>query len=97
MTQLDTTFIDEAGLASLSDEQKETMLAYVYKTLYARMGIRFATDATEEQLAEFEQQDEANIATWLETAFPNYDEVAEEELAIIKTELTEMAPDVLAA
>jgi len=100
MKRLDETIFDETGLGALTAEKKQRMMAYVYKTLETRVGIRLATEATEVQLREFtelvDKGDEQSVFTWLEQ-FPELERLATEELAEIKSELTNMAQDVLDA
>jgi hypothetical protein len=101
MQQLDETIFDEAGLGSLTAEEKERMLAYVAKTLETRVGIRLASEATKEQLEEFtevsSQGDEDKTMAWLEQSFPGFQKIVAEELDEIKGELADMAQEVLQA
>jgi hypothetical protein len=56
---------------------------------------------TNEQLDEFEQyfeaKDDAGAFKWLETNFPNYKEIVQEEFDKLKSEVAQSAPQILAA
>lgn len=101
MKPLDETIFDDTGLSSLTPEQKTRMLTYVEQTLLTRVGIRLTTDASKEQLDEFmkvsEQDDDEVTLKWLAESFPNFQTIVEEELAEIKTDLTDVAEEVLNA
>lgn len=99
--QLDETIFDEAGLGELTPEEKKRMLAYAYKTLETRVGIRLAEVASKEQLEEFSklsgEGNDEKLFAWLEGAFPDFQKIVQEELSEIKSELADMAQEVLEA
>ena len=101
MKQLDETIFEEVGLNDLTPAEKERMLSYVAKTLETRVGIRLTAEATREQLKQFtklvDQMDDNQTLAWLEKSFPNSQTILEEELGEIKTELADMAQEVLQA
>lgn len=101
MFKLDDDFLAQLGLAALPAEDKKKMLAHIYETLELRVGMRLAQNMSDAQLDEFEKlmdaNDEAGALTWLETNVPNYKEVVAEELEKLKSEISAMAPQILAA
>jgi hypothetical protein len=101
MKQINETIFDEVGLKDLTPDEKHRMLGYITKTLDTRIGIRLATEAKKEQLVEFDklsaQDNDENTLNWLEQSFPNFQFIYDEELNILKTELADMAPEILKA
>jgi hypothetical protein len=101
MFKLDDNFLAELGLAALPAEEKKKMLAHIYETLELRVGMKLAENMSDAQLDEFEKLmdggNEAGALTWLETNVPNYKEVVASELEVLKAEITQTAPMILAA
>jgi hypothetical protein len=99
MFKLDNTFLEELGLGTLPPVEKNKMLAHIYETLEMRVGMKLAEQMTNEQLDEFERyinaQDEAGALKWLETNFPNYKAVVAEELEKLKSEISQVAPQIV--
>ena len=100
MFKLDNNFLIELGLGSLPADEKNKMLAHIYETLEMRVGMKLAEQMTDEQLDEFEgyinRNDEAGALTWLESNFPNYKQVVAEELERLKSEIKQVAPQIVA-
>ena len=100
MFKLDNAFLEELGLGTLPPVEKNKMLAHIYETLEMRVGMKLAEQMTNEQLDEFERyinaQDEAGALKWLETNFPNYKAVVAEELEKLKSEISQVAPQIVA-
>jgi len=98
---LDKNLLDELGLASLVEDEKTSLLNHIYETLEMRVGIRLADQMTNEQLDEFEKyfeaKDDNGAFHWLETNFPNYKEIVQEEFNKLKEEVRQSAPQILAA
>src|SRR5207253_686777 len=63
--------------------------------------IRLADQMTNQQLDEFEKyfeaKDDAGAFKWLETNFPNYKEIVQQEFDKLKAEVTQTAPQILAS
>lgn len=101
MFKLDDNFLYELGLGSLPPEEKNQMLAHIYNTLELNVGMQLANQMTDAQLTEFEsyvdRNDEAGALKWLETNFPNYKDVVAQELEKLKTEIRQVAPQILAS
>ena len=101
MLKIDNSLLQEVGLATLPDAEKNSFLRHVYETLEMRVGIRLADQMTNEQLDEFERyfeaKDDAGAFKWLETNFPNYKDIVQQEFDKLKAEVAQSAPQILAA
>jgi hypothetical protein len=101
MLKIDNSLLEEIGLGGLPEAEKNSFLKHVYETLEMRVGVRLADQMTNEQLDEFEQyfeaKDDAGAFKWLETNFPNYKEIVQEEFDKLKAEVAQSAPQILAA
>jgi hypothetical protein len=101
MLKIDNSLLVEIGLSGLPDAEKNSFLKHVYETLEMRVGIRLADQMSNEQLDEFERyfeaKDDAGAFKWLETNFPNYKDIVQEEFDKLKAEVAQTAPQILAA
>lgn len=101
MFKLDNALLEELGLGSLPNDEKNKMLAHIYETLEMRVGVKLAEQMTNEQLDEFESfidsNDEPGALKWLETNFPDYKKVVADELEKLKAEIKVSAPQIVAA
>lgn len=101
MLKIDDNLLQELGLGTLPAEEKRSLLTHIYETLEMRVGMRLADQMTNEQLDEFETyfeaKDDAGAFKWLETNFPNYKEIVNEEFEKLKAEVGQSAPQILAA
>jgi len=101
MIKLDDSLLAELGLTALPPEEKQKLLRHIYETLEKRVGTTLAMQMSEQQLKEFEQfieqEDEAGALHWLETNFPNYKDVVAREFEIIKNEVRQAVPQILAS
>lgn len=101
MLKIDNNLLQELGLGSLPDSEKNSLLKHIYETLEMRVGMRLADQMTNQQLDEFEQyfeaKDDAGAFKWLESNFPNYKDIVQEEFDKLKTEVGQAAPQILAA
>lgn len=99
--KIDNDLLQQLGLASLPDAEKNSLLRHIYETLEMRVGMRLADQMTNEQLDEFEKyfdaKDDAGAFKWLETNFPNYKEIVQEEFDKLKAEVGQSAPQILSA
>ncbi len=100
MIKLDDNLLTELGLQSLPAEEKKALLKHIYETLEMRVGTTLARQMTDAQLDEFESfinsNDEAGALRWLETNFPNYKDVVAQEFEVLKGEIRQAAPQILA-
>lgn len=98
---VDIDFLNTLGLGSLPVDEKNKLLQAIYERLEMNVGMRLAERMTDSQLDEFEgfidRNDEAGALRWLETNFPNYKQVVAEELEKLKVEISQSAPQILAA
>lgn len=101
MLKIDNTLLVEIGLGGLPETEKNSFLKHIYETLEMRVGIRLADQMSNEQLDEFERyfeaKDDAGAFKWLETNFPNYKEIVQQEFDKLKAEVAQNAPQILAA
>ena len=101
MLKIDDNLLQELGLGSLPPDDKRGLLSHIYETLEMRVGMRLADQMTNEQLDEFEMyfeaKDDAGAFKWLETNFPNYKDIVNEEFEKLKSEVAQSAPQILAA
>jgi hypothetical protein len=100
MLKIDNSLLVEVGLGSLPEAEKNGFLKHIYETLEMRVGIRLADQMSNDQLDEFERyfeaKDDAGAFKWLETNFPNYKDIVQEEFDKLKTEVAQTAPQILA-
>lgn len=101
MLKIDNNLLQEIGLAALPDTEKNSLLKHIYETLEMRVGMRLADQMTNEQLDEFEHyfeaKDDAGAFAWLESNFPNYKDIVQQEFDKLKQEVAVAAPQILAA
>jgi len=101
MLKIDNSLLVEIGLDSLPAAEKNSFLKHIYETLEMRVGIRLADQMSNEQLDEFERyfeaKDDAGAFRWLETNFPNYKDIVQQEFDKLKAEVAQSAPQILAA
>ncbi len=101
MIKLDDNLLQELGLGVLPPEEKKRMLAHIYETLEMRVGMELAKQMSDAQLNEFEEfinrNDEAGALRWLETNFPNYKDVVAAEFEKLKSEVRQVAPQIVAS
>lgn len=101
MLKIDNSLLQEVGLGALPETEKNSFLKHIYETLEMRVGIRLADQMSNEQLDEFEKyfeaKDDAGAFKWLETNFPNYKEIVQQEFDKLKAEVAQSAPQIIAA
>ena len=101
MIQINNNLLEEIGLGSLPEPDKRSLLNHIYETLELRVGMRLAEQMSNEQLDEFERyfqaKDEQGAFRWLETNFPNYKDIVQQEFEKLKSEVAQSAPQILSA
>ena len=101
MLKIDNNLLQDIGLGTLPDTEKNSLLKHIYETLEMRVGMRLADQMTNEQLDEFERyfeaKDDAGAFAWLESNFPNYKDIVQEEFDKLKSEVDQAAPQILSA
>lgn len=81
-------FLQEMGLSSMPEEQKQKFLAYIQEELEIRIGQRIAKGLTEVQLNEFDMiTDQAEAVRWLEKNRPDYREIVNRTIEEMKAEI----------
>ncbi|HUC87604.1 MAG TPA: DUF5663 domain-containing protein [Candidatus Binatia bacterium] len=106
--KLDNQLLEELGLAALPPQEKQAILRQILETLEMRVGTTLASRMSDAQLDEFErlmpaegddqntiQQKEQQALQWLESNFPNYKQVVNDELEKLKAEIRQSAPQIL--
>ena len=99
--KIDHDLLQELGLGGLPEQEKVSLLNHIYETLEMRVGVRLADQMSNEQLEEFEKyfdaKDDQGAFRWLETNFPNYKEIVQEEFDKLRQEVAQSAPQILQA
>lgn len=101
MIKIDASLLQELGLDTLPTNEKDGLLKHIYETLEMRVGMRLADQMSNQQLDEFEKyfeaKDDAGAFKWLETNFPNYKDIVQQEFDKLKIEVAQSSPQILAA
>ena len=86
--QFDEKFLQEMGLASMPEDQKQKFLEFVQEELEVRIGERISKGLTEAQLNEFDMiTDQVEAARWLEKNRPDYREIVTRTIEEMKEEI----------
>lgn len=75
MFQLDDNFLNDVGLTSLPDDQKQAFLQHIYEELELRVGTKLSEGLTEQQMGEFEafvDQSEDQVRQWFTANMSDY-------------------------
>jgi hypothetical protein len=98
--KLDNNLLEELGLGALPEQEKQLLLRQIYEKLEMNVGVRLADQMSNEQLDEFEKfvdaNDDKGAFQWLESNFPNYKDVVNQEFEKLKAEIRQYAPQMLA-
>ena len=77
MFQLDDNFLQEVGLGSLPDDQKQAFLAHFREHLEMIVGTKLSEGLSDQQLDEFESfidRKSDRVNAWLAANAPNYEQ-----------------------
>jgi len=100
MIKLDMQLLDSIGLAELPVAEKKAILQHIYESLETRVGARFASTMSEQQLDEFDDlmksKDDAAAFNFLQTKFPNYKDIVQEEFEKLKNEVFSVSAQIVA-
>jgi len=101
MIQINDNLLKEVGLGDLPQEERAALLNHIYETLELRVGMRLAEQMNESQFDEFEHffqsKDDKGAYNWLQTNFPNYKDVVQEEFDKLKKEVAVDSAKILSA
>ncbi len=101
MIKLDQELLVSLGLGNLSEKDQKDLLNHMLETLQMRLGLRLTNQMTEEQFNEFQiyadNQDQASAFKWLETNFPNYKEITQNEFDNLCEEVKQSSAAIIAS
>lgn len=81
-------FLQEMGLSSMPEDQKQKFLDYVQRETEIRIGERISKGLSEVQLNEFDMITDQNEATkWLKDNRPDYREIVNHTIEELKSEI----------
>jgi hypothetical protein len=99
--KIDSALLHEIGLGALPEPVASDLLRHIYETLEMRVGVQLADAMTNDQLDEFERyfeaKDDSGAFAWLETNFPNYQEIVATQFAALKQEIAANSDAILAS
>lgn len=97
--QLDESLLEDLGITGLNMEEKNSLLAEIFRGLNLRMGIRIAEAVGPDKLAELTELTDAGkdaeANQWIIDNVPNYQDIANEELEKYKTEVKKTSQSIL--
>ena len=86
--EFDEKFLQEMGLGSMPEEEKQNFLRYLQEELEVRIGEQISKGLTETQLNEFDMlTDQAAATKWLETYCPDYRDIVNRTIEEMKAEI----------
>lgn len=107
--ELDTTFLEDIGLAGLDSAEQEKLLGQFREALELRISTRIVEGLSDEQLDEFEnfapddadddqtaEQKQEQAFVWLQRTQPDYTAVVTEEIELLKQVIMSRSDDVIA-
>lgn len=84
----DEQFLEEMGLSSMAEEEKQKFLNYIQEELEVRIGQRISKGLSDTQLNEFDLiTDPAEAAKWLAENRPDYREIVASTISEMKDEI----------
>lgn len=94
MVQIDDQFLDDLGLSSIPQDQKDLMRADITESLADRIGVKAEQVLSKDKLAELDgvingaRGNQAVIDGWLVANLPDYQQIIDAEVAKIKEEIS---------
>ena len=86
--EFDEKFLQEMGLSSMPENEKQKFLDYLQEELEVRIGERISRGLTEVQLNQFDMiTDQAEATKWLEANRPDYREIVNRTIEEMKAEI----------
>ncbi|HEX9679286.1 MAG TPA: DUF5663 domain-containing protein [Candidatus Saccharimonadales bacterium] len=99
MIKLDHKLLAQLGLGQLSTETKDSLLKHLYDKLELNVGTVIASQLSEQQLSQFEalidDHKQAEALEWLQANYPDYKQVVEQQLELLKKELKASAKQII--
>ena len=93
MIPVDESLLKDLRLSQMTAGDKQRLLADIGEVLEARIGDTLVRNLSDQELAQFEQlQSQGNAQAaeqWLLQRFPNYQQIAVQELQLLKSEIKE--------
>lgn len=93
MIKLDEQLLYDLGLRDLLANHKNVILQAIYSELEGRVGASLVARMSDQQLDEFEAftkaKDDPGAFHWLESNFPEYKSVVQDEFAKLRVELSD--------
>lgn len=90
MINIDYNFLDELGLGAVDSQEKDLMIADIKAALQSRLGEAVEQkldDQKAEELANLSEEKPETVEAWLQTNLPDYQQIIEQEIQKIKTEI----------
>ncbi len=89
---IDYKFLDDLGLASVPDDQKDLMIQDINQILQERIGARADEALTDEKRQELDNlltsnTDQATVQNWFSANLPNYPQLIQAEVERVKAEI----------
>jgi len=85
----------ELGIDKMPQEEREVFMAQIEDTLEKRVGMHFAEHMTDAEMEEFNSvidKDPDQAMEWLMQKFPDYVQVVQEQILIIKDDIKSLLP-----
>lgn len=93
MIKLDDQLLSDLGLRDLPADHKNVVLRAIYSELQMRVGTTLAGQMSQQQLGEFDglfkADDHQGAFNWLESNFPDYKAVVQDEFDKLRTEISD--------
>lgn len=97
MIRVDEDFMTEVGLAEMPKAEKAAFMSYAQEELEVRVGQVMSEKLSPEQLSEFGQIDDPQVAgEWLGERVPEFREIVMQIFSDFKQELANERQDILA-
>lgn len=97
---IDYKFLDDLGLASVPNNQKDLMIQDINQILQERIGARADEALTDEKRQELnnlltDSTDQTAVQNWFLTNLPNYPQLIQAEVERVKAEISPQVAGIL--
>lgn len=94
---VDDDFMTEVGLGAMPEPERQEFMKQAQEELEMRVGEALGAKLNDEQLDEFNQMEDANVAlSWLGAVVPNYRDLVMSAVEQFKNELKASSQEILA-